>query len=814
MQDSGIPSSWPPLPPAHAPQRAAIDYKEIFDALQLETSKMLEEQIFLRKNEVHYPLNDVFCPLKEAIMFDKIPGPWRYLHANRVALKDGNEPLVNYIAAQGPTPPAYTSFWRGVTENTNTLIDLLRPEEVKYYFPTEIDTEKKFETITVRCIARQCLGDDFEIHQYEVNDEGEKKLVTRIHFSGWKDKQGLLQGKELDKLALLLSLADALSDKQRAIMIHCRAGIGRTGTLMVASALRELHAAGKLNRENYTATIIDLIIQARTQRGPHTVQTASQLKTLYLYAEALIDGSLPQYQVIPSLFGKLLTNIRVQQIEAKTAQVSQKALQGLEERVIFDPTMRKIQEQEWMLYDYQIEEFERALDDLLSRAIAEKIPLEERDRLVVALTAIKAEAVKTSQIPESRLSGYVLFEPYAEDFEDQSEGAKLTEAQVDKINFAMNLLSTEPAPAGVMENPAYISPLMCCTLGRTGINPTEIWPGIELRDIVMKNTGHLFEAAHAVHPKECVYLLRPSTSRRGTENMRAFTLSYYNTDEVRGDIRLGYDAKQKKWVNIDLRPKLHAFTEKKRKDPAFAACVSHIKESEIGNNAFDTLDNLITFSLAWARETGQLYPLAEDLREGPCRIAWNGPELLAETGSPLLLKGISRTCLQFSDDFPQEPFILPPICWENPAVLKALLEFVFYRQPINIEDEDLPIAFMMGQALQSDQLCRRLTFEVLRKDPGYVDDNDVEKASIALKEAPQGTYFIRESKALIKNTFPIHFKLGQRILRVAITTTPNGTFRVVKVKEDDPEPPTFPSLQALLRAIGIENPIPLSKGRK
>lgn len=198
------------------------------------------------------------------------------LHANRVNL--GNHEV---ICTQYPKAEQMEAFWNTAANEGCTIVDLTKKGEVTpTYFP-EPNEEKTFNETSVKCIAFEDLDENMRLFTYEVqsNEFGATK-VERIHFHQWQDRGAL-------DFAVLSALMNELSLKEH-LMIHCKAGIGRTGTVTMALELHTRCANGDVTAHNYRQMIDALIITGRLSRGDKFVQTFVQYQSLVWFTENLL----------------------------------------------------------------------------------------------------------------------------------------------------------------------------------------------------------------------------------------------------------------------------------------------------------------------------------------------------------------------------------------------------------------------------------------------------------------------------------------------------------------------------------------------
>lgn len=128
-------------------------------------------------------------------------------------------------------------------------------------------------------------------HVVKIRQDGTEKVrhFTYVKISDWED----CGATSIERLTALVNKVAEIRETagNKPITVHCRAGVGRTGTFIVACAIKALTEAKTLHEENYKHYVAALVLAARDQRGPETVQRDAQLKLLLVYARSLLNSS-------------------------------------------------------------------------------------------------------------------------------------------------------------------------------------------------------------------------------------------------------------------------------------------------------------------------------------------------------------------------------------------------------------------------------------------------------------------------------------------------------------------------------------------
>ncbi len=196
-------------------------------------------------------------------------------------------PSAYLIASQYPHPKrrAYYYFWRmALQHNTHLFIDLTRPQEQPNiggtYYPQRIGENRIFCELHITRLRNSATG----LHQYQVYNRitGGRTIISRAHYVHWPSNCTI----SIDDL---MQLATMINDHPRAI-IHCLAGVGRTGTLLAAAIMLAEYERGELHRENAQQVLTETLLRLHRERGPLTVQTEVQLTLLQEFIQILLTS--------------------------------------------------------------------------------------------------------------------------------------------------------------------------------------------------------------------------------------------------------------------------------------------------------------------------------------------------------------------------------------------------------------------------------------------------------------------------------------------------------------------------------------------
>ncbi|VDM24782.1 unnamed protein product [Toxocara canis] len=216
-----------------------------------------------------------------------------FIHANWVTDELFGK---KFICTQGPLDATAGDFWRMVwQENVDLIIMLCRITELgkkkcAQYWPNSVGESKTFYGITVRNEKIENDGQDVSSSKLSVCYGGETRFMTHCQWITWPDK---FVPKQLIVPFTLLSSA---RERAQPTIIHCSAGIGRTGTMVV------LELAIKTLLNGRPLSLPDVIWTIRSQRSKAVQNEEQYLYIHYLILQRLVNKGAISSTVAMSTF--------------------------------------------------------------------------------------------------------------------------------------------------------------------------------------------------------------------------------------------------------------------------------------------------------------------------------------------------------------------------------------------------------------------------------------------------------------------------------------------------------------------------------
>ncbi|CAM2716895.1 unnamed protein product [Rotaria socialis] len=216
-----------------------------------------------------------------------------YINANEIRSFDQKQ---LYIACQGPLPNTCADFWDMIIQyKARKIVMLTRTEEqgkckCHLYFPKHDGEVFKFNATTVTLTySEHHPHASLEIRYLTIRQFNMKHNVIHYYYTGWPDFR-VVEAKKLIALIETVNRRSVSASHEPCkktnnslsipIVVHCSAGVGRTGTYIAVDTIIRLLDISYDELQRLQLDVMGIVYHLRQQRV-NMIQTQDQYLLLY-----------------------------------------------------------------------------------------------------------------------------------------------------------------------------------------------------------------------------------------------------------------------------------------------------------------------------------------------------------------------------------------------------------------------------------------------------------------------------------------------------------------------------------------------------
>ncbi|KFW63346.1 Tyrosine-protein phosphatase non-receptor type 2, partial [Pygoscelis adeliae] len=212
-----------------------------------------------------------------------------YINASLVVIE---EALRYYILTQGPLPNTCCHFWLMVWQQQTKAVVMLNriveKESVKcaQYWPTKEEEVMTFSETGFRVrLVSEDVKSYYTVHllQLENINSGESRMIFHFHYTTWPDFGVPESPASFLNFLFKVRESGSLSPEHGPAVVHCSAGIGRSGTFSLVDTCLVLME----KKDPFSVDIKKVLLDMRKYRMG-LIQTPDQLRFSYM---AVIEGA-------------------------------------------------------------------------------------------------------------------------------------------------------------------------------------------------------------------------------------------------------------------------------------------------------------------------------------------------------------------------------------------------------------------------------------------------------------------------------------------------------------------------------------------
>ncbi|XP_029395164.1 tyrosine-protein phosphatase non-receptor type 4 isoform X2 [Mus pahari] len=199
-----------------------------------------------------------------------------YINANYINMEIPSSSIINqYIACQGPLPHTCKDFWQMTWEQGSSMVVMLTTQVERGRVKCHQYWPEPTESSSYGCYQVTCHSEEgnpayiFRKMTLFNQEKNESRQLTQIQYTAWPDHG--VPDDSSDFLDFVCHVRNKRAGKEEPVIVHCSAGIGRTGVLIT------METAMCLIECNQPVYPLDIVRTMRDQRAM-MIQTPSQYR--------------------------------------------------------------------------------------------------------------------------------------------------------------------------------------------------------------------------------------------------------------------------------------------------------------------------------------------------------------------------------------------------------------------------------------------------------------------------------------------------------------------------------------------------------
>ncbi|KAJ8334932.1 hypothetical protein SKAU_G00405710 [Synaphobranchus kaupii] len=213
-----------------------------------------------------------------------------YINASLVVMEEAQR---SYILTQGPLRTTCGHFWLMIWEQKTRAVIMLNRviekgiDKCAQYWPTQEESEMSFrDTRFVVTLVSEDVKSYYTIRVLELRNlnTGETREIYHFHYTTWPDFGVPESPASFLNFLFKVRESGSLAVDQGPAVVHCSAGIGRSGTFSLVDTCLVLLD----KRKDHSSVDIKKILLDMRKFRMGLIQTPDQLRFSYL---AIIEGS-------------------------------------------------------------------------------------------------------------------------------------------------------------------------------------------------------------------------------------------------------------------------------------------------------------------------------------------------------------------------------------------------------------------------------------------------------------------------------------------------------------------------------------------